>query len=202
MSNKTNEEKLRILHERLDTIQKKKESKQQEIIDQSKPITPVFKEDLVNKKNIEPISSITSFFKKFKVPIILFLSAFIIGFIAKTLINKGYIVIDTEFEFSTQKNYENEDNISDDIIYNKESFNGNFIIVLNSFNDINKANSEVLYLSNKGYQCDVLQLSGVSNSIEEIYQTYIGSFDKKEEASQYFNSTELISSSGQIIELQ
>ena len=43
---------------------------------------------------------------------------------------------------------------------------------------------------NEGYNCNVFQLSGVSNSEEEIFQTYLGPFDKLEEANQYFRSSD------------
>ena len=47
MSEKTNEEKLKILQERLATIQHKKEKEQQSITEKNKPVAPVFKEELV-----------------------------------------------------------------------------------------------------------------------------------------------------------
>ena len=51
--------------------------------------------------------------------------------------------------------------------------------------------SEVKQLVNEGYNCNVFQLSGVSNSEEEIFQTYIGPFNKLEEnLNQYLKSSE------------
>ena len=52
-----------------------------------------------------------------------------------------------------------------------------------------------------GYKCAVLQLSRVSNSEQEIFQTYLGPFNEKGEANQYLNSTDLTSKGG-VIELQ
>ena len=49
MNDKTNEEKLRILQERLANIQQKKEIQQEEKIQQNKPVAPVFEENLVNE---------------------------------------------------------------------------------------------------------------------------------------------------------
>ena len=51
MSDKTNEEKLRILQERLTTIKQKQIAKQEARMEQSKPISPVFEEDLVSQEN-------------------------------------------------------------------------------------------------------------------------------------------------------
>ena len=56
MSDKTNEEKLRILQERLASIQQKKGIQQEEKIQQNKPVAPVFEEELVNQPNIDPIA--------------------------------------------------------------------------------------------------------------------------------------------------
>ena len=56
MNDKTNEEKLRILQERLASIQQKKEIQQEEKIQQNKPVAPVFEEELVNHPNIDPIA--------------------------------------------------------------------------------------------------------------------------------------------------
>ena len=56
MSDKTNEEKLRILQERVANIQQKKEKQQEEKIQQNKPTAPVFEEELINQPNIDPIA--------------------------------------------------------------------------------------------------------------------------------------------------
>ena len=90
-----------------------------------------------------------------------------------------------------------------DVIYYKSSFDGdgNFIIVIKNFEKEEFANDEANKLTKMGYKCDVLQLSGVSNSEQEIFQTYLGPFNEKGEANQYLNSTDLTSKGG-VIELQ
>ena len=50
MSDKTNEEKLRILQERLSAIKQKETTRQQIRAEKNKPIAPVFEEELVSKK--------------------------------------------------------------------------------------------------------------------------------------------------------
>ena len=57
MSDKTNEEKLRILKERLATIQQKKETNYTEEVKKDKPVAPVFEEDLVNERKPESDST-------------------------------------------------------------------------------------------------------------------------------------------------
>ncbi|MEJ6748886.1 MAG: SPOR domain-containing protein, partial [Flavobacteriales bacterium] len=89
-----------------------------------------------------------------------------------------------------------------EITYHKSEFNGNYLIILNSFEDITIANAEVQNYISEGYKCDVFQLSAVSDSKEEIFQTYIGPFNKLQEANQYLNSTISIKESGKVIELQ
>ena len=57
MSDKTNEEKLRILKERLATIQQKKETNHTEEVKKDKPVAPIFEEDLVNERKPESDST-------------------------------------------------------------------------------------------------------------------------------------------------
>ena len=57
MSDKTNEEKLRILKERLATIQQKEGTKHTKEVKKDKPISPVFEEDLVNERKSESDST-------------------------------------------------------------------------------------------------------------------------------------------------
>ena len=201
MSDKTNEEKLRILQERLASIQQKKEIQQEEKIQQNKPVAPVFEEELVNHPNIDPIAKTprqprnnSAGLKYFIIFFIIFLVGYG-GFFAYN--NIDFNSFFTSFTSDNPIEIETKENI----IYKKSNFNGNFIIVLNTFDEKELANAEAQSLTEKGYNCDVLQLSGVSNSEKEIFQTFIGPFNKEGEANQYLNSTELISNGG-IIELQ
>ena len=57
MSDKTNEEKLRILKERLATIQQKEETNHTKEVKKDKPVAPVFEEDLVNERKPESDST-------------------------------------------------------------------------------------------------------------------------------------------------
>ena len=203
MSDKTNEEKLRILQERLANIQQKKEIHQEEKIQQNKPVAPVFEEELVNLSNIDPIEKTpkqpgkkSGCFKYFIISFILFFIILLVGggFYAY---KSGYF----DSFFTSSNPIETEKNIT----YYKSSFDesGNFIIVLNTFEEKELANAEAQSLTEEGYNCEVLQLSGVSNSKREVYQTYISSgnkegkpipFNKENEASHYLKA--LVSSDG------
>ena len=200
MSDKTNEEKLRILQERLAQIQEKKEIHQKTQVDNNKHVAPVFEEDLVNKTKIEPIlptpreprnkSNVIKYF-------IIFLVLSLFGF-------GIYQFVDLEsiFSFKVAKEEYEEVLKNKDLVYYKSDFEGNYIILVNSFDNVIDANTEVKKLVNEGYNCNVFQISGVSNSEEEIFQTYIGPFNKLEEANQYFRSSDMIQNSGKIITLQ
>lgn len=198
MSNTTNEEKLRILQERLAQIQQKKEVKQEENFENSKPVAPVFEEDLVNQDKIDPISK-TPREPRNKSNGLKYL---IILFVLSLLAYGAFEFIDFNSVLSSKESTEKVIETEVELKYRKSEFNGNYIVVLNSYNDVSIANAEVQNLVNEGYKCDVFQLSGVSNSKDEIFQTYIGPFNKLEEANQYLNSSEGIQNSGEIITLQ
>ena len=197
MSEKTNEEKLKILQERLATIQHKKEKEQQSITEKNKPVAPVFKEELVEKSNIKPSKKEpkekTNSLKYFIIFFIIALLGYG-GFSAYNSINFDKLFSSETKEVTTDKTKK--------ITYHKSEFIGNYLIILNSFEDVTIANAEVQHYISEGYKCDVFQLSGVSDSEEEIFQTYIGPFNKLEEANQYLNSTISIKESGKVIELQ
>jgi hypothetical protein len=197
MSEKTNEEKLKILQERLATIQHKKEKEQQSITEKNKPVAPVFKEELVEQSPIQPsIQEPKEKTNSLKYFIIFFIIALVGygGFKAYNSINFDKLFSSETEEVTTDKTKE--------ITYHKSEFNGNYLIILNSFEDITIANAEVQNYISEGYKCDVFQLSAVSDSKEEIFQTYIGPFNKLQEANQYLNSTISIKESGKVIELQ
>ena len=222
MSDKTNEEKLRILQERLATIQQKEEVEQEEKIQKNKPVAPVFEEDLVNDRKPESDST-----KKkgsaWKIIFFLILFSSLGGFgyyfynndfkIEPTIenIKKDFdtisdkalsLFVDKEEEIHDKKKKKEEVSKGKDVIYYKSEFDdGNFIIILRTFEKKEVANAESNKLTEMGYECDVLQLSGVSNSKQEVFQTFIGPFNKEGEANQYLNSTDLTSDGG-VIKLQ
>ena len=225
MSDKTNEEKLRILKERLATIQQKEETNHTEEVKKDKPVAPVFEEDLVNERKTESDST-----KKkgsaWKIIFFLILFSSLGGFgyyfynndfkIEPTIdnikedfdtISKEALSFFVEEDDEREKKKKKDSDQLEDVIYNKSSFDGNFIIVLNTFDEKELANAESQNLTETGYNCNVLQLSGVSNSDKEIFQTYIQGknigvgFEREEEAMHYLNSTELISE-GSIFKLQ
>ncbi|MGY8989520.1 MAG: SPOR domain-containing protein, partial [Flavobacteriales bacterium] len=86
--------------------------------------------------------------------------------------------------------------IEEPLVYNKHLFDGNFIIVLNTFEELELAKDESQYLTKKGYNCEFFQLSSVSNSKRDVYQTFIGGgiddpIYSKEEANQLAKALKL-----------
>ncbi|MAO71207.1 MAG: hypothetical protein CMD02_01700 [Flavobacteriales bacterium] len=204
MSERTNEEKLRILQERLAQIQEKKERKKEDKVDNKKHVAPVFEEDLVNENEIDPISPTPREPKNKSTRLKYFIIFFIISILGYGMYVFMFGSGISESFFSSNEIKEVAEEILDneEIVYYQSDFNGKYIILLNSFESVSDANFEVKQFVNEGYDCNVFQLSGVSNSKEEIFQTYIGPFNKLEEANQYLNSSDRTQNTGKIITLQ
>ena len=219
MSDKTNEEKLRILQERLTTIKQKQIAKQEARMEQSKPISPVFEEDLVSQENEISEKKEKGRNSFWKITFVLILLSFTCVF--------GYYLNNNDFkmdptidnikkDFETisdkvvslflgeedekkkkKKRKKGKTNNDKDVIYNKSEFNVNgekgFIVLLNSYTEQSVAKAEVQDNKIKGYDnCGFIFLPGVSDSEQEIYQTFVGPFSNIEEANQWKNSSKSI----------
>ena len=204
MSERTNEDKLRILQERLAQIQEKKEAHQEDKVENKKHIAPTIEEDLVNGHEIDSILPNPRKPKNKRTGLkyfILFFSLSLFGY-GMYVFMYGTVKLESLFSYKEKKELSEEVLNNKDLVYYQSEFNGKYIVLLNSYESAIDANFEVKQLVNEGYNCNVFQLSGVSNSKKEIYQTYIGPFNKIEEANQYLNSSEEIQNTGQIITLQ
>jgi len=174
MSDKSNDEKLRILRERLAQIKQKHNN----IIDQEKNDQGINNNDLesANEKNTEKRSS-----NKFKY---LFLIIFLISF--------TYIF--NNFNFSSLQNkIVNKDekeiiNKVDFILSYNLKLKGNNIVIINTFSDKSSAKALVNDLKVKGFKTNYHYLPNVSNSTEKIYEVFIGPYDNLEEASQWIQN--------------
>jgi len=198
MSDKTNEEKLRILQERLTTIRQKETTRQEAKDEQNKPVAPVFEEDLVSqeKKSSEEKGNF-SFFKYF----IIFFVLACIGYGVSTIDWKNFKISELFSSGETDTPV-----VEKETTYYLSEFNVNgekgFIVLLNSYKNESVAQANIQDIKLKGYEdCGLFYLPGVSDSKEEIYQTFVGPFSNQEEANQW-NHSPSINSSGTIIELQ
>ena len=175
MSDKNNEEKLRILRERLNQIQEKKVTEKQSTDDNEKTITHTVEKSLNEESLTKPIkySKNTNTIKYF----ILLFGIILLGYLGyeyvdiDSLSKKNEIINEIDNNIKSEVDEEMTDN--ENLVYYKSEFNGNYIIILNSFKDLDSAKYELNKLKNLHYNCDIFQLSGVSNSNKEIYQTYI-----------------------------
>ena len=190
MTDKTNEEKLKILQERLSAIKQKETTRQQIRAEKNKPIAPVFEEELVSKK---PNNG--SFWK-----IIFFLISF------SFTVSSGYYLFKNDFKIGSSI-----DNIKNDLttfskktsslfgendknkvkrekkFVLKYNFNipGDNIAITGSFKNRRSAKAMVNYLKRMGeYKCDYFFLPDNSNSTEEIYKVFIGPYESEEETNQ------------------
>ncbi len=171
MSDKSNDEKLKILRERLAQIKQKHNN----IIDQEKNDQDINSFDLesANEKNYEKKS-----FNKFKFSILIIF-----------LISCFYVY--NNFNFSSKQDIKvNQD--EKEIIKKKDfivSYNlnlkGNNIVAINTFKNKNSAKVLVNDLKVKGFKTNYYYLPDVSNSTENIYEVFIGPYENLEEASQW-----------------
>ena len=178
MQDKTNDERLKILQDRLIKIKEKKEgpiSEEHEEIEtqkisahksaESKEITEP-KWGLEEKKKSHMI----------KYLIILFICT-IIGFF-------GYNNIDSLFSNTEISSETEEEKETQFIIKYNLDIKGKLAIV-NSFQDENLAKEMVKNLTTKGFKCDYFFLPNKSNSTEEVYKVFIGPYESLEEVNQW-----------------
>lgn len=175
MSDKNNEEKLRILRERLNQIQEKKGTEKKSPVDNEKTRTYKVEESLNEESPAKPVkpSKNTNAIKYF---ILLF------GIILLAYLGYEYVDIDSlskkneiinEIDNNIKSDVNEEITDDENLVYYKSDFNGNYIIIISSFIDLDSAKNELNKLKNLHYNCDILQLSGVSNSNKDLFQTYI-----------------------------
>lgn len=179
MSDKTNEEKLRILQERLAQIQHKKEA----------PKPTISAEQAVQKEQIADKTPPSRPKKKPQrwlfLKVILFISAIVLG--------GNYIIENVRFSDLIP------DFTSEEVTKQAEiaplSYTLNFegathIIIVGSFEDEGTAKAMTNDKKVKGYTTDYFFLPEVSNSEDEVYKVYIGPYYSSEETNQWANSLE------------
>ena len=229
MSKKSNEEKLKILQERLATIQKNKKERTRSREKENTETNPSIEEEQSTISNPEPKNQKNGF----KVGGFLLLLTLL-----TTLSIFGYYFIKNDMQIEKAINHIKKDisiltqigeNDKEDIKknpddspnqdtyhmnklktkYNKDINTGfeGFIIVLNNYSikDTSLAIEEINRYKNEytieaRLNCNKLFLPDASSSDEELIQTYLGPFETKAEAKQYLESPASIK--GDIYKLQ
>ena len=173
MSDRTNDEKLRILQERLAQIKEKQETSLLSRKQQEKIIEITSPEVEIPAKNKKPLHS--SWVAKM----------ILVGSVAYGIFY-GYKNIDYK-SFSPEIAYPEEVKekvTSTEIQYNM-NLEGNNIAIVNSFEDKSSAKAMVNDLSVKGFKCNYFFLPNKSNSTEEVYKVFIGPYESLEEVNQW-----------------
>ena len=175
MSDRTNDEKLRILQERLAQIKQKNETpvplrqQREEVIEVSTPEVPT--------KEKKPLD--LSWVRK----------AVIVGSVAFGIFY-GYTNIDFNSlvpDFSSEEIA--EENTSTQLEYNFE-IEGGQLAIIRSFEEEGSAKAMVNDLKIKGFKCDYFFLPNKSNSKEEVYKVFIGPYETEEETNQWTHHLE------------
>ena len=170
MSDRTNDEKLRILQERLAQIKQKNETpvpprqQREEVIEVSTPEVPT--------KEKKPLD--LSWVKK----------VVIVGSVAFGIFY-GYTNIDFNSlvpDFSSEGIA--EENTSTQLEYNFE-IEGGQLAIIRSFEEEGSAKAMVNDLKIKGFKCDYFFLPNKSNSTEQVYKVFIGPYENIEETNQW-----------------
>ena len=186
MNDRTNDERLRILKERLAQIKQKRDNPAPQNYQKREveEVTARQVEETIEKK--EPIWGLeeekkkASWLKYF----ILLISGGLIGFYAYNNINS--YSVDPELASSKEAK---EEVTSTKLEYNL-NLEGNNIAITASFEDESSAKAMVNDLKVKGYKCDYFFLPNKSNSKEEVYKVFIGPYDTEEETNQWTENLE------------
>ena len=164
MTDRTNDEKLRILQERLSQIKQKSETpastSREEVIEAASPQTEM------PKKEKPPISF--GWLKYFILCFCIFFGAF-------------YADLSNIFSSSDKGIEKTKESV---LKYNL-NMPGEKIAITASFEDESSAKAMANDLKVKGYKCDYFFLPNKSNSKEEVYKVFIGPYENAEETNQW-----------------
>ena len=174
MNDKTNDEKLKILRDRLAQIQDK--STNENSLSDRKDIN--LEKDINN--SIENSVEITKNKKNNKTVIYIILF-FLIGLSTffYFLENKTADIIE-KTDFVTEV-------VEKEIIYSIK-YKGNNIAVISKFLEESSAKAEVNNLITKGFKADYVFLPEISNSLRKEYQVFIGPYETIEETNQWIKN--------------
>jgi len=178
MSDITNDEKLRILQERLAQIKQKDETpvpsrdQREEVIEIA---TPEVKTPAKDKK---PLYS--SWVSK----------VILVGSVAYGIFYTYNNIDSNSFVPNPSSEDTTEDITSTKLEYNL-NLEGNNIAIVNSFEDESSAKAMANNLSVKGFKCDYFFIPNKSNSKEKVYKVFIGPYENEEETNQWTKNLEL-----------
>jgi len=197
MEHNDNEQRLRILQERLGQIKNKQEArqKQQPIAEDTAPYpaynpkaTQNSDEDILPTTEEVKVKKSTGFATK------TFVRLLILGI----LVGGGVYLYTTNFDFNSllpEKSKISEQIISENIeVPLQYSFNfgeAKHLVLLSSFEEESLAKSFMEEKITEGYASNYFFLPSVSNSMEQVYRVYLGPYFSESEAKQWAGTLEI-----------
>jgi hypothetical protein len=194
MEHYDNEQRLRILQERLGQIKNKQEVRQEQPPRVEKtPTYPTYNPKATQSSDEDVIPAEEEKEKKsFGFPSKTFIRLLILGF----LVGGGYYLY-TNFDFNSllpEKSKISEQILPEDIVvplqYSLDFGAAKHLILLSSFGDESLAKSLVEQKITEGYAANYFFLPSVSNSNEQIYRVYLGPYFSQSEAKQWADTLE------------
>jgi hypothetical protein len=194
MENYDNEQRLRILQERLGQIKNKQEVRQEQPPRvENTPTYPTYNPKATQSSDEDVIPAEEEKEKKsFGFPSKTFIRLLILGF----LVGGGYYLY-TNFDFNSllpEKSKISEQILPEDIVvplqYSLDFGAAKHLILLSSFGDESLAKSLVEQKITEGYAANYFFLPSVSNSNEQIYRVYLGPYFSQSEAKQWADTLE------------
>ena len=174
MSEKTNDEKLKILQERLTQIKQKKDT----------PNPPKKQKEAV--KEVPTLQTETP--QKEKTPMSFGWLKYVV--IIGSLGYGGFYAYENSNVLTSEKTDTKEVNIAE-IKYTLNFDGQNHIAITETFEDESSAKAMVNDLKVKGFQADYFYLPNKSNSTEKVYQVFIGPFENEEETKQWTKNLQI-----------
>ena len=194
MEHYDNEQRLRILQERLGQIKNKQEVRQEQPPRvENTPTYPTYNPKATQSSDEDVIPAEEEKEKKsFGFPSKTFIRLLILGF----LVGGGYYLY-TNFDFNSllpEKSKISEQILPEDIVvplqYSLDFGAAKHLILLSSFGDESLAKSLVEQKITEGYAANYFFLPSVSNSNEQIYRVYLGPHFSQSEAKQWADTLE------------
>ena len=194
MEHYDNEQRLRILQERLGQIKNKQEARQEQPPRvENTPAYPTYNPKATQSSDEDVIPAEEEKEKKSSgFPSKTFIRLLIFGI----LVGGGYFLY-TNFDFNSllpEKSKISEQIIPEDVVvqlqYSLNFGEAKHLVLLSSFGDESLAKSLVEQKITEGYAANYFFLPSVSNSNEQIYRVYLGPYFSQSEAKQWAGTLE------------
>jgi len=195
MEHYDNEQRLRILQERLGQIKNKQEARQEQPPRvEDTPAYPTYNPKATQSSDEDVIPAEEEKEKKSSgFPSKTFIKLLIFGF----LVGGGYYLY-TNFDFNSllpEKSKISEQIIPEDVVvplqYSLDFGAAKYIVILSSFEEESLAKTLVEEKITEGYVANYFFLPSVSNSNEQVYRVYLGPFYSQSEAKQWAETLEI-----------